>query len=482
VYCPPRPAISVQQIDHFLNSVDNTSLIGGDFNAKHPQWGCRVENTWGRMLQNKRYSFISPPGPTYWPSHHSRHPDIQDLFLSTIPRHINSTIKNLDNPSSDHSPVLLQINGQISLNPPRPSLAKRPVNWDLFSENLQNSTNLKISLKTNEQIETAVQKFTTSIQTTIYNSLFQTNTPAANPILKNSLPLHIQELIKTKRRARSCWQRYHLPSDKRILNNLTNVIKKQIQQHKSAFFQEKYKSLNTKDGFLWKTTKNILKIKEQSTSLNGLNGQLAISDNEKAELFGSHLRKTFTPHSNINSEPEHLDDINIFLDSPLPMSLPAKHTTPNEVKYIINKLKIGKSPGYDLISNKILKHLPKKTLILLTHIYNSMLRLFYFPLTWKFSIIILIHKPFKPKHLVSSYRPISLLPTLAKMFEKIILKRIRPIINSQNIIPHSQFGFRSNHSTIQQIHRLTGKITTLIEKKEFCPGVFLDFAQAFDRV
>lgn len=147
VYCPPRPAISVQEIEQFLNSLGNTSLIGGDFNAKHPQWGCRVENAQGRMFQNflqdKRYTIISPPGPTYWPSHRNRHPDILDLFISNIPRHITSTIKNLDYPACDHSPALLQINGKISLNPQRPSLAKGPVNWDLFSENLQNSTNLK---------------------------------------------------------------------------------------------------------------------------------------------------------------------------------------------------------------------------------------------------------------------------------------------------------------------------------------------------
>lgn len=358
VYCPPRPAISVQEVEQFLNSVGNTSLIGGDFNSKHPQWGCRVENTRGRMfknvLQNKRYTVISPPGPTYWPSHRNRHPDILDLFLSTIPRHIISTIKNLDYPACDHSPVFLQLNGKITLKPPRPTLAKGPVNWDLFSENLQNSTNLKISLKTNEQIEEAVQNLTTSIQTAVYNSSFKTNIPVENSILKNSLPLHIQELIKTKRRARARWQRYNLPSDKRILNNLTNTIKKLIQQHKSTFFQEKYESLNTKNGSLWKTTKNILQIKECSTPLNCPNGQLAISDSDKAETFGNHLSKTFTPHSNINPELEYLDEINNFLNSPLPMSLPAKHTTPNEVKYIINKLKIGKSPGYDLISNKIL--------------------------------------------------------------------------------------------------------------------------------
>lgn len=141
-----------------------------------------------------------------------------------------------------------------------------------------------------------------------------------------------------------------------------------------------------------------------------------------------------------------------------------------KLQQIINKLKIGKSPGYDLISNKMLKHLPNKTIILLTFIYNFMLRLSYFPVTWKFSIVILVHKPHKPKHL-TSYRPISH-PTLGKIFEKIILKRRRPIIKSQNIIPYSQFGFRTNHSTIHQIHRLTDKIASSFEKKKILPWSF----------
>ena len=485
VYCPPRPAISLQQTEQFLSSLGRTFLIGGDFNAKHPQWGCLAQNTRGRMFQNimlnKNCSVLSPPGPTYWPTHQNRHPDTLDFFISSIPRHIKYTVTNLDDPTCDHSPVFMQINGQTTPNPPHPSLAKGPVNWDHFSKILVNLTNLNISLKTNDQIDEAVKNLTTLIQTAIFNSSYAINTPNYS-IDNNILPPYIRELISKKRKARSHWQRYNLPSDKRIYNNLSNLIKKQIKKYKSEFFQEKYQSLNINDGSLWKTTKNLLKIKEHTPPLNDPNGILAVSDNDKANLFGNHLSKIFTPHPNINPDPEHLNTINNFLNSPLPMNLPAKHTSPNEVKQIISKLKIGKSPGYDLISNKMLKHLPNKTITLLTFIYNSMLRLSYFPLTWKYSIVILVHKPHKPKHLTSSYRPISLLPTLGKIFEKIILKRIRPIIKSQNIIPHSQFGFRTNHSTIHQIHRLTDKIATSFEIKKYCPGVFLDVAQAFDRV
>jgi len=111
-----------------------------------------------------------------------------------------------------------------------------------------------------------------------------------------------------------------------------------------------------------------------------------------------------------------------------------------------------------------------------------MLRLSYFPSTWKYSVIIMIAKPNKPKHLVSSFRPISLLPTFAKLFEKLIQHRITPIIDQHNILPKSQFGFRRKYNTIHQIHRITDKISASFETKQYCTGAFLDISQAFDRV
>jgi len=147
------------------------------------------------------------------------------------------------------------------------------------------------------------------------------------------------------------------------------------------------------------------------------------------------------------------------------MSLPAKPITPQEIKYHIPKLHNNKSLGYDLINNKLLKNLTNKTILLLTHIYNTMLGLSYIPSIWKFSTIILIAKSEKSKHLVTSYRPISLLPTLGKLFEKLLLKRIAPIIKEKNIIPNTQFGFRSYHSTIHQIHRSPTKYHHHSKKK-----------------
>jgi hypothetical protein len=111
-----------------------------------------------------------------------------------------------------------------------------------------------------------------------------------------------------------------------------------------------------------------------------------------------------------------------------------------------------------------------------------MLRLSHFPKIWKFAVIILVHKPNKPKHLSSSYRSISLLPVVGKLFEKALLKILRPILQNNHIISNNQFGFRNRHSTIHQVYRFTDEISTALENKEYCFGLFLDIAQAFDKV
>uniref|UniRef100_A0A023F705 Putative reverse transcriptase rna-dependent dna polymerase n=1 Tax=Triatoma infestans TaxID=30076 RepID=A0A023F705_TRIIF len=94
----------------------------------------------------------------------------------------------------------------------------------------------------------------------------------------------------------------------------------------------------------------------------------------------------------------------------------------------------------------------------------------------------MIPKPSKPTHLPSSYRPISLLSILGKIFERLLLPRLQESFDGLEIIPNHQFGFRSCHSTIQQAHRVVDTIATSLELKHFCAGVFLDVSQAFDRV
>jgi predicted metallopeptidase len=94
----------------------------------------------------------------------------------------------------------------------------------------------------------------------------------------------------------------------------------------------------------------------------------------------------------------------------------------------------------------------------------------------------MIPKPGKNLSEVESYQPISLMPIMSKLFEKLILKRVKPIIAEKHLVPTLQFGFRKNHSTVNQVHHIIDIIEKTLENKGVCSAVFLNIAQAFDRI
>jgi hypothetical protein len=127
---------------------------------------------------------------------------------------------------------------------------------------------------------------------------------------------------------------------------------------------------------------------------------LAKSDDEKAMAFAEHLQQVFTPHHHLNPTDA---EISALLDVPCQMSLPIKPFSPKEVVDALAQTNVRKAPGYDLISGNVLKELPKKAITHLTILYNSILRLSYYPLLWKFVQIIMVPKPGKPVDDVTSY-------------------------------------------------------------------------------
>jgi hypothetical protein len=158
------------------------------------------------------------------------------------------------------------------------------------------------------------------------------------------------------------------------------------------------------------------------------------------------------------------------------MSLPIKAFSPREVRQVIEKVNQHKAPGYDLITGEILKQLPNKAIVLLLTIYNSMLKLSYFLAIRRFAQITMIPKPGKAGNEVTSYRSISLLPITSKIFEKLLLNRLRNDTEIQGITP----DYSENIIPQSKKHRIVNKITASLEKRQFCTAAFLDIAQAIN--
>ena len=83
----------------------------------------------------------------------------------------------------------------------------------------------------------------------------------------------------------------------------------------------------------------------------------------------------------------------------------------------------------------------------------------------------------------SNYRPISLLPVVGKIFEKIIFNRIIVFLNKEKVLNEYQFGFRQNHSIIDGLVELSENVRlNWLNSKQNTISTFLDFKKAFDTV
>jgi hypothetical protein len=125
----------------------------------------------------------------------------------------------------------------------------------------------------------------------------------------------------------------------------------------------------------------------------------------------------------------------------------------------------------------------RKDIVLLTSICNSIIKTGYFPAQWKVAQTAMIPKSGKPLEEVGSYRPISLLAITSKIFETATPKRLRPILEGTRILLGYQFGFRQQHSAIEQVHRITEIMKRNFKKrKQYYSVAVIDITQAFDKV
>ena len=142
---------------------------------------------------------------------------------------------------------------------------------------------------------------------------------------------------------------------------------------------------------------------------------------------------------------------------------------------VINDLPNKSSTGFDDISMILLKAIETEIIRALTCIFNKSLNTGIFPEKLKIAKLISIHKK-ESLNDISNYRPISLLPSISKILEKIIFKRLSTYLNEHRLLYDSQYGFRAGHSielaSIELIHRITQDL----DKGKIPISFFLDLS------
>lgn len=135
--------------------------------------------------------------------------------------------------------------------------------------------------------------------------------------------------------------------------------------------------------------------------------------------------------------------------------------------------------GVDNIDLKMLDLVLPHLSEYLTFIINKCLTGGVFPKVWKDAYVIPLQKTSNPKHL-TDFRPISILPTVSKVLEKIIAEQLTSFVHTSGIIPDTQSGFRRDHSTATALLNVTDDLFRGFDKGENTCLILLDYSKAFD--
>ena len=153
----------------------------------------------------------------------------------------------------------------------------------------------------------------------------------------------------------------------------------------------------------------------------------------------------------------------------------------SEVRKMLKELKPWKATGIDGIPSRLLKDGADALASPLSAIFNLSIQQNVIPAEWKKAKVTPLHKS-GAKDNPQNYRPISVLPVVSKVLERLIHKQLASYFDEHGLLCISQSGFRRKHSTETAVTYFADEILMNMDKGEVTGSVFIDLAKAFDTV
>lgn len=296
------------------------------------------------------------------------------------------------------------------------------------------------------------------------------------------------ELIKKKNKITECTMNYRVtknPDLKVLINNLNNDYKNSVMKAKQNYYSNKVNNSSNVNKVTWNIindeSRNVKQEQINNISLNK-NGRLTESPIQVAKIFQDHFTNMVTnyiiPNLNFDSHTPLLKSDVIFN---ILTKFRTKSVSCHYVGKVLNSFENKYSTGFDDVPMPIIKYAKEYLIEPLTHLINSSFISGIFPTKLKISKIKPLFKNGDP-HDVTNYRPLSLLSSFSKIFERIMTNQVIDFFETNNIMDLEQYGYVKGRSAIGANIDFIESIVDSVDKGEKVIGIFMDLSKAFDSV
>ena len=419
---------------------------------------------------------------------------IDNLFCKLCKSVLESTAGILTKRFSDHQPYFMMLNMNQKTNPP-PKFIKKyntsdeamlNVRHEIQSEELYSklgkSCTADINLNyemINDEILRAKNKHM-PCKLVKFNKYKHKKSAWITLGLLNSIRYR-DKLYKQLRLSNP--NSLHYDTLKLNLKTYNLILRKSIISVKQMYYESRFNRIGNDIRRTWKTINEILtknQTKNKFQTVVNDNGSM-ITDKvniaNKFNVFFTNIGEKIAKGINYDGNKNYGN----YLNKDIHSSFTFMNIDEDVINKIIYNLPPKSSSGCDGISTKLLKVIAPVIIKPLTLLINQVLNTGTFPDKLKIAKVIPIFKK-GDQSLFENYRPISLLPAISKVLEKIIALQLSSYFEKNKLLFDNQYGFRPKHSTEHAALELIDRITNKMDTNEIPLNIFIDLSKAFDTI
>lgn len=463
--------------EHILNAQwSNFHVCVGDFNINVKNTDITRPNSLSLKFINllQSYDFHILNNCVTRPASDS----VLDLVIARTPKNICAYNCTIENTLSDHNGICTIFGAKKNIHNDR--AIKKVTNYNGLCEKLSTIfSNKPLFSSVNEYysfFSKSIQDTTNEMTIVSVVKIKKSNKycPWMNPTLKAAIATKTNLYRKYK------GNRHNIYLKQKVKLATLHVTKLQTY-YKAEHYKLLFNNCNSPRD-TWRNIDNILgkSNKPPDIQLVNTNDEAVFKD-----MVSNHLNTFFVSvASSLSNELASYDDDNINSFNTLSSSrcsLFLRPTNNLEIFNLINDINVNKCTGADKISGVVLKRCVVPITPVLSDIINLILSSGVYPDLLKIARVTAVFKS-GSKTCCNNYRPISVLPIINNIIEKIVYCRIKEFLTKNNFFFKHQYGFREKCGTHIATIELLDNIFLNIDKKNIVSGLFLDLSKAFDCV